>query len=183
VTSQGSALTRFRRALAASDGGGAYAAATELPHVDLADALMLTLLLADDWKPYERACVRWVGRLALEVPGIPLTSAHLALVALSSLGRGRTAGAHALAELFNELGRSDLADVVEVWLTKRATDSAHDRPSNEERAAHYGRPLPKSARAEARTCDRPGLVLLLQLDLAVEHLGVAKEGGVRLLGR
>ena len=108
-----------RRALATGDGAGAYAAATELPRVELADALALTLLLADDWKLYERACVRWVGRFALEVPGIPLASTHLALAALSSLGRGRTAGAHALAELFEELGRSDLTDAVEGWLEQR----------------------------------------------------------------
>jgi hypothetical protein len=119
VTSQGSALTRFRRALAAGDGGGAYAAATELPHVDLADALALTLLLADDWKLYERACVRWVGRLTLEVPSVPIASAHLALAALSSLGRARTAGAHALAELFEELGQADLTDIVERWIEPR----------------------------------------------------------------
>jgi hypothetical protein len=46
VTSQGSALTRFERALVRGDGAAAYAAATELPRVDLADALALTLLLA-----------------------------------------------------------------------------------------------------------------------------------------
>jgi hypothetical protein len=116
VTSQGSPLTRFRRALAAGDGAGAYAAATELRHVELADALLLTLLLSDDWKLYERACVRWVGRFNLEVRGVPLASAHLALAALASLGRGRTAGAHALAELFEELSRTDLSDAVERWL-------------------------------------------------------------------
>jgi hypothetical protein len=114
-------LTRFRRALAAGDGAGAYAAAAELPRVELADALALTLLLADDWSLFERACVRWVGRFALEVPGVPLASTHLVLAALSSLGRGRTAGAHALAGLFDELGRSELTNAVERWLEGRAS--------------------------------------------------------------
>jgi hypothetical protein len=119
VISEGSALTRFRRALAAGDGAGAYAVASELPRVALADALALTLLLADDWRLFERACVRWVGRFALEVPGVPVQSTHLALAALSSLGRGRTAGAHALAELFDECGRSDLMETIERWLERR----------------------------------------------------------------
>lgn len=103
VTSQGSPLTRFRRALGAGDSAGAYAAATELPH-ELADALALTLLLSEDPGRFDRACVRWVGRLILEVPGLPAEAAHLALAALSSVGRGSAAGAHAIAELFDELG-------------------------------------------------------------------------------
>jgi hypothetical protein len=75
-------MTRFRRALVADDGAGAYAAATELRHIELADALSLTLLLADDWKVYERASVRWVARFALEVLEVPVPSTHLALAAV-----------------------------------------------------------------------------------------------------
>jgi hypothetical protein len=37
MTSEGSALTRFRRALAVGNGPAAYAAATELQRVDLAE--------------------------------------------------------------------------------------------------------------------------------------------------
>jgi hypothetical protein len=44
VTSEGSAYARFRRALDARDAFGASAAALELPHVGLADALELTLI-------------------------------------------------------------------------------------------------------------------------------------------
>jgi len=57
--------------------------------------------------------------LALEIPDLPLASAHLALSALASLGRGSAAGAHALAELFDEIGRSDLSEAVERWLEAR----------------------------------------------------------------
>lgn len=46
VTSEGSAYARFRRALDARDAFGASAAALELPHVGLADALELTLICA-----------------------------------------------------------------------------------------------------------------------------------------
>jgi hypothetical protein len=86
VTSQGSPLTRFRRALAVHNGPAAYAAATELQRVELADALALTLLLADQRELFERAFVRWVARFALEVPGVRVEAAHLALAAFSSLG-------------------------------------------------------------------------------------------------
>jgi hypothetical protein len=48
VTSEDSPLTRFRRALAVRNGPAAYAAATELPRIELADALALTLLLASE---------------------------------------------------------------------------------------------------------------------------------------
>jgi hypothetical protein len=48
VTSEGSALTRFRRALTVHNGPAAYAAATELPRVELADVLALTVLLASE---------------------------------------------------------------------------------------------------------------------------------------
>jgi hypothetical protein len=120
VTSEGSALTRFRRALAVRNGPAAYAAATELPRVELADALALTLLLsAERGNLFEKACARWIGRFALEVPGLPADAVQLALSALLSLRHGRGAGAHALAELFDEVGRSDLAEVVEAWLDRR----------------------------------------------------------------
>lgn len=118
MTSQDSALTRFRRALAVGNGPAAYAAATELPRVELADALALTLLLSDQPELFERACVRWVGRFSLEVPDLPLESAHLTLSALSSLRRGSAAGGHALAELCEEVGRSDLTEVAERWMAR-----------------------------------------------------------------
>lgn len=119
VTPQGSPLTRFRRALAAHNGPAAYAAATELPQVELADALALTVLLAQDAELFERACVRWVGRFSTEVRSVRLAQAHLVLASLGSLATHSAAGAHALAELFDELGRPDLAAVLEGWLERR----------------------------------------------------------------
>jgi hypothetical protein len=119
VTPEGSALTRFRRALAVRNGPAAYAAATELPRVELADALALTLLLStEQGNLFDKACVRWIGRFVLEIPALPLESAQLALSALSSVRTGN-AGAHALAELFDEIGRTDLAEVTERWIERR----------------------------------------------------------------
>ncbi len=106
----------MRRALEAGNGPAAYAAASELPCVDLADAWALTLLLAPHREIFERACVRWVARFALEVRGLRPETAHLVLSALSSTPRGGAAGANALVEVFDELGRSDLSAVVEDWL-------------------------------------------------------------------
>lgn len=60
--------------------------------------------------------MRWVGRFAVEVPGLRPETAHLSLSALSSLTPDRKAGAHALAELFDELGRADLSAAVAAWL-------------------------------------------------------------------
>lgn len=119
VTSEGSALARFRRALEARNGPAAYAAASELPRLDLADALALTLLLAPQREIFDRACVRWVGRFALEVRGVRPESAHLALSALSSVSAERSAGARALGELFDELGRSDLSQAIDTWVERR----------------------------------------------------------------
>jgi hypothetical protein len=69
VAAQGSAYMRFRRAL---DGGNvteALSAASELRFVSLAEALELTLLLADrEPEKYERAAARWHLRFAQEVP-------------------------------------------------------------------------------------------------------------------
>jgi len=119
VTSEGSPHARFKRALAVGNGSAAYAAATELPRVELADALSLTLLLSGQADLFDRACARWVGRFSLEVREVGLATAHLALASLGSLGAGSTAGAQALAELFEEVGREDLAQAVETWLARR----------------------------------------------------------------
>jgi hypothetical protein len=82
--------------------------------------LALTLLLASEQgNLFDKACVRWIGRFALEVPGLPADVVQLALSALLSLRHGRAAGAHALAELFEEVGRADLAAVAEQRLERR----------------------------------------------------------------
>jgi hypothetical protein len=67
VTSDGSPYARFRRALANGQLPMVYAAAAELPRVDLEDALEVCVLMARAGHPaFERAAVRWVARLCLE---------------------------------------------------------------------------------------------------------------------
>jgi hypothetical protein len=107
VTSEGSALTRFRRALKVGNGPAAYAAATELPRVELADALALTLLLASEQgNLFDKACARWIGRFALEVPGLPADGCSSRSRRWWLYAMGHAAGLTALAELFKELGWS-----------------------------------------------------------------------------
>jgi len=85
MTSQGSPYARFRRALARGNLAIVRAAAAELPRVDLADALAITLLIeAQDEERYERAAVRWIARFALECPGVAIDELRTALDAVSA---------------------------------------------------------------------------------------------------
>lgn len=67
MTSDGSAYTRFHRALQTRNLNLVITAARELPHVGLDDALHVCLLLRDSHPDrFQRAAVRWLGRFALE---------------------------------------------------------------------------------------------------------------------
>jgi hypothetical protein len=93
---------RFRRALDRGNVTEALSAAAELQQVGLAEALELTLLLADgDRNKYERAAVRWHTRFAGEVPRLELRESQAVLALLAAIPAKRLAAA-ALAEL---LGR------------------------------------------------------------------------------
>ena len=60
---------RFRRALDRGNVTEALSVAAELPFVSLAEALELTLLLADkEPEKYDRAAARWHVRFLQEVP-------------------------------------------------------------------------------------------------------------------
>ena len=86
MTAQGSPLSRFRRAIDRGNLFEAEASAREFGRLDLADALELLRLIADrEPHRYERAAVRWLGRLLLERPGLSLAQVQLALAALTSL--------------------------------------------------------------------------------------------------
>lgn len=78
VTSQGHPYARFRHALATGNARIAEAAARDLQHVGLADALELALLYRDDPERYERAAARWIARLIAERPKIQLSEIELA---------------------------------------------------------------------------------------------------------
>src|SRR5947209_482885 len=86
VTSEGSAYSRFRRALATGNANLVIAAALELPQVALEDALRICLVFRDgDPERYERAAVRWLGRFALEAQGVTIDALQAAASALDCL--------------------------------------------------------------------------------------------------
>ena len=86
VSIKGSAYARFRRALETDSAMLATAAAHELPHLSLADALRLCLVYARaDRSRFDRAIVRWHARLCLEAKGLDLATAQIALAAATGL--------------------------------------------------------------------------------------------------
>jgi len=88
MTAQGSAFTRLRRALDHRNAVEALAAARELQHVGLAEALELVLLLRDS-EPDKlgRAALRWHGRLCREVPDLTIDEGQAVLAALAAYAR------------------------------------------------------------------------------------------------
>jgi hypothetical protein len=80
MTRDGSPLTRLGHALRSGDLARVRAVAAELAHIPLGHALaILELIEAEDEARFEPAAVRWVGRLALEGPGLTLAQLHLAI--------------------------------------------------------------------------------------------------------
>ena len=88
LTSQGSALTRYRRALERRHIFGAEIAAKEMAYLSLSDALgLLALYASEDSPKYGKAATRWLGRLALESDDLSLHDLQLAGAALQALPR------------------------------------------------------------------------------------------------
>ena len=100
VTAQGSADTRFRRAVRGRNLFLAETAAFELGSLSLADALSLVVLYAEgEDEKFERAAVRWLGRLLLEKP-MPLALAARCVELVAGLrGPGAERAATALEAL------------------------------------------------------------------------------------
>lgn len=117
VTSQGSAYARFKRALTSRNPTLAWAAASELGRLDLADALALCLLVMAEPAKYGRAAARWHARYCAELPGVTMAESQLVLAALQALPRGLGTGAatDALARLADERGLEQIVDVLEQW--------------------------------------------------------------------
>jgi hypothetical protein len=121
VTSQGHAYARFRRALDTRNATIALAAASEMPHVGLVDALELVLLLTES-EPvrFERAALRWHARYCAETRDVPLIEAGAVLALLASLcGPRATSSARALAELLDHRGLERAAEVLIAWANAR----------------------------------------------------------------
>lgn len=86
MSANSSPLPRFRRAIEVGSVLQAEAAARELGSLDLDDALRLLLLLHRERdERYERAAVRFLGRVLSERPGIGFTLADTLLDGLSEL--------------------------------------------------------------------------------------------------
>jgi len=101
MTAQGSAYMRFRRALDRGNVTEALSAASELDFVSLAEALELTLLLADkEPEKYDHAAARWHVRFLEEVPNVDLREDQAVLALLVAIPVNRLAAA-ALAELLS----------------------------------------------------------------------------------
>jgi hypothetical protein len=86
VGTAGSPHARLQRALAREDLLGAHAAAVDLGRVNLADALRILILIArKDPDRFERAAVRFIGRVASETPTLRLHDLNLLLGAVAGL--------------------------------------------------------------------------------------------------
>jgi hypothetical protein len=91
MTSDGNPYARFRRALVTQNLAIIQAAASELPQVALDDALEILWLMAHKRDPrFERAAVRWLGRVLLETP-TTLRDARYTLVLVERLPDGKDA--------------------------------------------------------------------------------------------
>jgi hypothetical protein len=113
VTSQGHRYAQFQRALKTGNAHLALAAAADLRHVGLADALSLVLLIRDD-DPlrYERAAVKWLSRYATEDRHIRLAEARELVDMLAAVGRHDQVAALRLGRWLRARGSSDAADRV-----------------------------------------------------------------------
>jgi hypothetical protein len=92
---------RFRRALGRRNATEALSTAGELQFVGLAEALELTLLLAEgEVAKYERAAIRWHARFAYETKNVDIRESVAVLALLAAIPANRPAAA-ALAELLS----------------------------------------------------------------------------------
>lgn len=86
MTSQGTAHGRFQRAIQRGHLLAAEMAAREMGTVNLADALRLSLLIAEvEPDRWPRAAARWHSRFVQEASGIGIEEAGLALAAIAAL--------------------------------------------------------------------------------------------------
>ena len=106
MTSQGHAYARFQRALKTGNPAIALAAARELNHVTLEDALGLCLLLRHVPRRYQRAAARWIARYHADIAGVTLTDIRQIADLLAAVP---IHGQQAAADLASELHARGLA--------------------------------------------------------------------------
>ena len=117
VTSQGSSYGRLRRALDTGNATIALAAAADLEHVGLEDALELLLVILDSEPArFDRAAIRWHGRYCREVKDVDLLEAQAVLACLAALRGSRPASAaHALADLVHRKSLGRAGEALNRW--------------------------------------------------------------------
>jgi hypothetical protein len=86
VTSQGSPYSRFQRALKTGNLNIIRAVATELPRVDLGDALSVCVAIREaEPHRFERAALRWLARFCVERRDATLANVTAAAQAFESM--------------------------------------------------------------------------------------------------
>ena len=102
VSIKGSPYARFVRALELGKLSLVYAAAAELPQLNLDDGLRVLVLMAhQDRARFDRAAVRWVARLGLE-RRLGIADLRAALAACELLGSDPEAGSAVLTRLMRQ---------------------------------------------------------------------------------
>lgn len=121
MTSDGSAYTRFQRALASRNPLLIRTTAAELPRVELGDALAIALVLLDvEPERYGRAAARWHARFCLEVKGVDLAESGTVLALLGGLrGASQVGAAQALLSVCETHGLRRAARAIDDWLAPR----------------------------------------------------------------
>src|SRR5919107_4569125 len=100
MTSSGSPYARFQRALTTGNLNVIRNAAAELPRIGVAEAAAILLVIVrSDPEQYERAAVRWLGRLCLERSQVELEDLSRAAAALGALPERPDAARVTLAEV------------------------------------------------------------------------------------
>ena len=112
MTSSGSPYARFQRALATGNMTLVRTAAAELPRIGVAEAAaMLLVIQRADPGQYERAAIRWLGRLCLERTRIDLADLSEAAAALDALPADPARARPLLAEVCRRAGQPQAASV------------------------------------------------------------------------
>jgi hypothetical protein len=114
---EGSAYSRFRRALDRGNVVEALSSASELEHVGLVEALEIVLLLHEkEPRRFGRAALRWHGRYCREVRDVDLDAGQAVLAALCALrGPRKAAAARAFAELVDRRSLGRAGEVLMRW--------------------------------------------------------------------
>jgi hypothetical protein len=110
-----SANTRLQRAIERGDLERVRLAASECERIDLEEALGILLLIADqEPEIYERAAVRWLGRLFASRPGLGFDVAGQVLDEMAEIsGPNRAVARSRIALALRQVGEIRIATVLE----------------------------------------------------------------------